>query len=299
MTRFPRKLAAAFSQLSVLLLFGPPQAADSQVSGQNEAAASAIAMLKGCHYSEIDSSTLSLLSPCSARIDHSVTLKDGAQIITNGYPVVIDLEGDLKINGFAIVRSFPASQPGAPRPSDGKSGRDANFFKIEIHGDAVGSLQIDNRGEDGDPGKTGDPGPNGQTGASGNNAADHLFDCAHGGGDGAAGGRGGDGGKGGQGGKGGNGGDLDVQVSGDSSKFTLISKLDPGTPGKGGEGGPGGHGGAGGSGGSGSTYCHGGHSGPPGIDGQRGATGDVGPVGLPGHAQPSRPTKSWWPWSHQ
>jgi hypothetical protein len=203
-------------------------------------------LLLGCRYEISSIGAIVLSAPCHSRVDHPVTLPDGILIVTNGdqLELYVGVGASLQIDGKAILRSFFAQS--TRDNANGHDGRDAGFVKIEIIGDARGTLEFDNHGENGNVGVRGAPGVAGTPGLRGENAADHLFDCAHGGGDGEPGGPGGKGLPGGKGGKGGNGGDIDIQVGGHRADFRLLVNTNPGTGGRGGDGGPGGLGGPGG-----------------------------------------------------
>ena len=192
-------------------------------------------------------------------------------IVTNGASITIEVLHLTSIN--SRIRSF---ESGSLRRSNDPVG--GGTVTLIVHDQTAGApLAVDLSGEAGAPGTAGVAGSSGAQGASGNDAADHLFDCAHGPGDGSAGGKGGPGAAGSPGMDGGDGGTL--VLVGAISRSAIDFKSDAGPGGDGGMSGHGGTGGPGGAGGSSShsTYCRGsGHAGP------QGAEGDAGPQGAPG-----------------
>jgi hypothetical protein len=209
-------------------------------------------------------------------------LRNQARIVIRNVNLEIVAES-IKSEGGEFI-SFPAEAkvPPAPPGQNGESGLAAGALLLDSPLESGSLLHVLLPGAAGQDGGQGLPGPQGAAGPRGDNGADHLFDCAHGGGNGGPGSGGGPGGNGAQGGAGGQGGQL-VLRGGIAAQRVQIDFAAPG--GKGGAGGlpgPGGPGGLGGQGGSGSTYCRGGNAGPRGPQGFPGMPGLPGPDGSPG-----------------
>lgn len=209
-----------------------------------------------------------------------ITLKNGAQLITNGGSVNLDV-GSIHSENGAIV-SFPdalliASSPIFSAPT----GRSARQVTLKVRGGISGRLKVDLSGEPGIKGAAGMPGNAGGPGAPGDNSTANAL-CTGGAGNGAPGRNGENGSPGRSGGQGGDGGDLLLLASASAAQAIDFTS-NGGRGGDGGDGGPGGPGGAGGRGGSARFPCVGdGANGPAGMPGSRGPAGTPGGTGRPG-----------------
>ena len=205
----------------------------------------------------------------------------GSRIVTNG--VNLEIDAQLIVSDGGGILAFE-KLPRAPAPmgQNGGAGLDAGTVVLDAELNHNDLLHVELNGQVGQPGGIGVQGPTGAQGPRGESGADHLFDCAHGAGDGGTGSPGGTGGSGGQGGPGGSGGKLILrgQIASQRSQIEFLAP--GGKGGDGGNGGPGGPGGPGGQGGSGTTYCRSGHGGGSGPTGGDGRHGDPGAEGHPG-----------------
>jgi hypothetical protein len=241
----------------------------------------------------------------------NLRMLDGTTIVTNGYGLLIQVAGDLVIDGEATIRSYksygkasgpnsrkpdqvarieeqcsePGRQPNAGPPGidgpPGADGKDAGPIRIVVIGHARGSLVIENRGTDGSDGGRAGNGGRGINGCKGQQARGTLLSCAVAGGKGGDAGDGGTGGTGGQGGRAGNGGNVAIYGPNVGSLKVRID-TSPGKPGDGGAGGGGGAAGEPGDGGDGSLFCPGGSSGRLGQPGRSGPGGKAGGPGKSG-----------------
>jgi len=198
-----------------------------------------------------------------------------SRIVTNGNTLRI-FANAIRANDAYIV-SYAENTKASSEPA-GTGGE----VDVDVTTQVDGTLHVDLHGQDGVDGPAGLPGPNGTPGDRGESGADHLFDCAHGAGDGKRGNPGQPGTDGKPGGNGGNGGRLVVDPSSADFSEHLFFKASGGQAGRGGAAGAGGKGGPGGSGGSGTAYCRSGGGGPQGPDG---LPGNPGKDGLPGRDQ--------------
>jgi hypothetical protein len=213
--------------------------------------------------------------PLNLRVN-TLTLQNGAKIITNGNPLRIKAVM-IKSSGGKII-SFPETTrtpKDAPTGDPGTAGLDGGTVEIDAT-DLDGRLTVELPGQNGGKGGQGEAGAPGKAGTHGTDASDHLFDCARAGGAGGAGGNGEDGHQGANGGAAGKGGTLTLKGGIKSRKNLIDFSAPPGKPGEKGPGGEGGQGGAGGQGGSGSVHCGGGPSGAPGLAGKKGPDGQPG-----------------------
>ncbi len=235
----------------------------------------------------LDGMTLRFTPPAQggskAFMFNKLELKRGARIVTNGVDVEINAL-TLISDGGHLLSFEPAQQPTnqASVGNNGASGLLAGTLVLQSFIKDNGILHVSLRGQNGQIGGKGMQGPRGAPGPRGENAADHLFDCAHGGGNGGPGGRGGSGGQGGNGGAGGDGGRLVLRGPIINQRMQIDFEAPGGKGGKGGEAGPGGDGGLGGQGGSGSTFCRGGIAGATGSSGEPGSPGKEGQNGHDG-----------------
>lgn len=205
---------------------------------------------------------------------------DHATLLTNGFPLTIEVV-DLEVHDGGRILSFAD----ANSPTAGQPGASVGAVRIIVHGKILGQLDANLAGQKGATGSPGGVGAEGPGGSAGDNAASHAFDCAHGAGNGGPGGTGGKGLSGGEGLRGGNGGELTI-VSPNGGGARAISFVAPGgAGGAGGEGGAGGQGGPGGAGGRADPpWCRGdGHDGPRGQPGPVGDRGAEGVRGNDGH----------------
>jgi hypothetical protein len=200
---------------------------------------------------------------------------NSATIRTNGGSLTIEV-GELSTNASRI-ESFDTQQM---NPS--LLGRGGGNVKLIVHQRMSGAqLVVNLNGAPGVPGQQGNQGSPGGAGDPGEDAASHLFDCAHGAGNGQRGRDGGPGGNGTAGGPGGDGGVLTLRGHIDPSDIDARTQGAHG--GTGGAAGLGGQGGPGGHGGSARGLCNGsGQTGPSGGVGTPGLAGANGPIGRPG-----------------
>ncbi len=233
----------------------------------------------------LDGSTLTV-GPVGADKTTSLNVKElklvnGSRIVTNGNKLKITASRITSYDG-QIISFLPNNSraPDSPLGVPGKAGADGGTVEIDA-AELQGRLSIELPGQNGGSGGRGFDGVAGPAGARGNDGADHLFDCAHGGGDGRAGGDGSPGTSGAPGGAAGSGGTLTLRGGIKTQQNSILFSGAPGVPGVGGSGGGGGAPGLGGQGGSGSVYCRGGHPGP---DGRAGANGSPGASGTAGQS---------------
>ena len=237
---------------------------------------------------------ISLTQPTTFRYP-SLEIADGTIIETNGLPLTITVDRDLKVLGSATLRSFnPAATPpdspraaaagqagisfdpgpkteGAPgssRGSDGGAGaagepgapggngRPAATIVVKVGGRATGRLVVRNDGQRGADGGPGGAGGAGGDGQQGGRASPAFVGCAKGGGLGGNGGDGGPGGIGGTGGPGGAGGRVEIEVRGGGS-LLVDATARPGPRGGPGASGASGPPGRAGFGGRGARVCQG------------------------------------------
>jgi hypothetical protein len=227
----------------------------------------------------IDPSAYSQIQALSVR---NLILRNGSKIITNGFNLEVAADQILSDQSSVFIAFDPISRGAAQEGTNGGSGVSAGTLVLQARVDSNGVLQIILNGQDGQAGGTGVSGPQGVAGRNGDNAADHIFDCAHGGGDGGNGAQGGPGGEGGRGGAGGDGGRLILKGALAGQREQIRFQANGGKGGAGGIGGPGGPGGLPGRGGHGSHYCGGGRDGNSGLPGFSGPNGRDGPNGRPG-----------------
>jgi len=117
-------------------------------------------------------------------------LRQGARLVTHG--VNLEINATLiASDASSTIIAFPERRGDftAPLGTNGRSGLDGGTLILngEIKRDDTVQVRLD-----GEPGQVGGPGLGGGGGAAGtrgDNGADHLFDCAHGGGNGGNGGK--------------------------------------------------------------------------------------------------------------
>jgi hypothetical protein len=211
-----------------------------------------------------------------------IELRNGARIITNGSEVELDCLSIHSESGEILSFSDVNAAAPAADGAAGQPGQGGGRVIIDSALERNDVLSINLPGQKGQDGGGGRAGGVGGGGARGDNAADHLFDCAHGGGNGGRGLPGLDGETGRPGGAGGSGGSLVLKGKIALQTSQIEFSAPGGTGGQGGRGGPGGPGGPGGQGGSGSTYCRGGGPGPVGPAGNFGQSGPSGENGKAG-----------------
>ena len=235
----------------------------------------------------LDGATLRLPPPTVGRswsiVLSRIELRNRSRIVTNGVNLRLSASAIRSEDG--AITAFDNSEgtsPAAHPGENGVSGLPAGTVVLQGSMDPIGVLHVRLDGQPGQGGGAGLKGPTGREGSRGENGADHLFDCAHGGGDGGRGSDGGQGGPGGQGGAGGAGGKLVLRgaIAGQREQIEFSGR--GGRGGAGGPPGPAGDGGPGGSGGNGTSWCRGGHGGPSGSPGQLGAPGTAGTNGEDG-----------------
>lgn len=219
-----------------------------------------------------------------------------AELITNGYDLIISAKKLIKIEGLPKITAFETR---ADRPA-GEDGRSAGPIVINAAAVEGSKLLIFNHGEDGSAGTQGADGRKGVRGSPGRAGSDRGMKGCVGRKNGGKGRAGRIGQKGGAGGDAGSGGSVTIelkskQFSGGYDRFVVSqSRLNPftnaeyrcegtcsGAAAPGGTGGAGGEGGRGGSGVRGSWPC-GGVS--PGTKGKQGKTGQPGRNGKEGEA---------------
>ncbi|MGI9283971.1 MAG: hypothetical protein ACR2P1_01130 [Pseudomonadales bacterium] len=220
-----------------------------------------------------------------------------AELITNGFDLVISAKKHIKIEGLPKITSF---EPDHNRQT-GTDGRNAAPVIIRTAAVQGSKLLIVNHGEDGSAGAEGAAGKKGARGSPGRAGADRGMKGCVGRKNGGKGRTGGHGEQGGAGGDAGDGGPVTIslktkQFSGGYDRFIVSQSRQnpftnkeyrckgtcPGTAGPGGAGGEGGEGGSGGSGVRGSWPCGGvspGTKGKQGKQGQAGKSGKAGQVG--------------------
>ena len=237
----------------------------------------------------LDGTTTLTVGPAGAHKDSTLVVNtltlSGGKIVTNGNTLRIKATRVVSRGGLIVSFLYKdMTPPDAPDGQRGAPGLDAGTVEIEA-ASLEGTLKIVLRGQNGGRGGRGQAGVSGVAGRRGDDAADHLFDCAHGGGNGSPGTDGTPGGRGLQGGAAGNGGTLTLKGSLKTGNVGIDFDSPPGSPGMGGPGGKGGNGGPGGQGGSGSVHCGGGSSGPAGHDAPDGLVGESGAEGSKGKIQ--------------
>lgn len=222
-----------------------------------------------------------------------------AELITNGFDLVISAKKLIKIEGLPRIASFEAE---ADRPA-GADGRNAGPVIITSAAVEGSKLLIFNHGEHGVAGTQGAAGRKGVRGSPGRAGSDRGMKGCVGRKNGGKGRPGRMGQKGGAGGDAGNGGPVSIelkskQFSGGYDRFVVSqSRINPftnkeyrcegtcpGAAAPGGAGGEGGEGGRGGSGVRGSWPCGGvspgtkGKQGKPGLPGRNGKEGEAGSI---------------------
>jgi hypothetical protein len=201
----------------------------------------------------LDGATLKISEPDRGRVRtiavNTLELRNGGKIEIGSIDLEIAAKTVISQDG-QIISFLPRHEPepvsSGQNGSPGlRSGTVSIFGELETQS----LLHVSLAGGDGHAGGVGAQGPGGAAGPSGDNAADHLFDCAHGGGNGGIGAQGGKGGDGGRGGAGGPGGHLVLRGPIVEQRLQIDFAAPGGKGGEGGDGGPGGPGGPGGRGG--------------------------------------------------
>ena len=236
----------------------------------------------------LDGATLSITTPTQGSSRSlavsRLELKNGARIVMHGINLEIDALSIASDSGSIVSFDAPERKIAgeAALGSNGASGLNAGTLVLDGTLNANDVLRVDLSGQGGQDAGIGTTGPAGAMGPRGDNGADHLFDCAHGGGNGGRGSPGGKGGRGGVGGAGGDGGRLILRGAIAGQRAQVDFRAARGAGGASGKPGTGGPGGPGGPGGSGTTYCRGGSAGPQGAQGDFGDPGEKGTDGKDG-----------------
>ncbi len=220
-----------------------------------------------------------------------------AELVTNGFDLVVSAKKIIKIEGAAKITSFEADNARAA----GTDGRNAGPIVIRTPAVEGEQLRIFNHGEDGIAGAVGAIGKKGVRGSPGRAGSDRGMKGCVGRKNGGKGRKGGHGESGTTGGDAGDGGPVTIsikakQFSGNYDRFVAIqSRLNPftkkeyrckgacpGAAGPGGVGGTGGEGGTGGAGVRGAWPCGGVSPGTKGKQGEQGKPGKHGKAGQAG-----------------